>query len=128
VLFVTRALRVAAVAAVAFTLISSSQAAPPRYVPHFIAFVTLYGKGHVTSTPKGINCPPTCRAPFVKNAHIVLQATPAAGWTFVKFGGYCSGTDTTCGEDLTDPHDCAGPLCPIGAFGARAYFVPDPSQ
>jgi hypothetical protein len=126
--FVTGAIKVAAVVAVACTLISTSQAAPPQYVPHFVAFVTLFGKGHVTSTPKGIDCPPTCRALFPKNAHVVLQATPAAGWTFVKFGGYCMGTTTTCGEDLIDPHDCAGPLCPIGAFGSRAYFVQKSSQ
>ena len=121
--FVTAVLRVAAVAAVACTLISTSSAAPPRYVPHFISFVTLFGKGHVTSVPKGIDCPPTCRAPFLENAHIELHATPAAGWSFSKFSGYCQGKTQTCGEDLVSPHDCYGPLCPIGAFGARAYFV-----
>ena len=123
----TAALRVAAVAAVACTLISTSQAAPPRYVQHAVAFVTIFGKGHITRTPKGIDCPPTCRAVYLENAHVELHASPAAGWTFVKFGGYCAGKKTTCGENLISPHDCPGPLCPVGAFGSRAYFVKKPS-
>jgi hypothetical protein len=122
---VTAGLRVAAVAAVFCTLVcsASSQAAPPRYVPHFMAFITLYGKGSVTSVPKGIHCPGACRALFLENSHLELQAVAAPGWHLVKFSGYCTATTADCGFDLVSPHDCFGPLCPIGAFGTRVYFV-----
>lgn len=124
--FVTVVLRVAAVAAVACTLISSSQAAaPPRYVQHFMAFITIYGQGTVVSTPKGINCPRVCRALYLENSHLDLTATPAPGWKLVKFSGYCTSMTVDCGFDLISPHDCYGPLCPVGAFGTRVYFVRD---
>ena len=120
---VTGASRLVAAAAAACVLVSSSQAAPPQYVQHFVAFVTIYGHGSVRSVPKGIDCPKVCRARYLENAHLELVATPAKGWRFVRFGGYCSGRTRSCGFDLTSPHDCFGPLCPIGAFGTRAYFV-----
>lgn len=122
--FVTVVLRVAAVAAVACTLISSSQAAaPPHYVQHFMAFVTIYGKGTVRSVPKGIDCPRVCRALYLENSHLQLNATPAPGWKLEKFSGYCTSATVDCGFDLVSPHDCIGPLCPVGAFGTRVYFV-----
>lgn len=126
--FVTAVLRVAAVAAVACTLVfsASSQAAPPpHYVQHFMAFITLYGKGTVQSVPKGIDCPRVCRALFLENSHLELRAVPAPGWHLVKYSGYCNGTNAKCGFDLMSPHDCYGPLCPVGAFGTRVYFVKD---
>jgi hypothetical protein len=124
---VTAVLRVAAVGAVVCTLVctASSQAAPPRYVQHFMAFVTLYGKGRVESVPKGINCPGTCRALFLENSHLQLNAVPAPGWQLEKYSGYCTATTASCGFDLVSPHDCYGPLCPIGAFGTRVFFVKD---
>ena len=124
---VTGALRLVAAAAVACVLVSSSQAAPPRYVAHMVAFVTIYGHGTVESVPRGIDCPKVCRARYLQNSHVELRAVPARGWTFVKFNGYCHGKTQSCGFDLVSPHDCYGPLCPIGAFGSRAYFVRKPS-
>jgi len=123
VTIVTGAVRLAAALAIACVLVSSSQAAPPHYVQHFVAFVTIYGQGTVRSVPTGIDCPKVCRARYLENSHLKLEATPAKGWRFVRFGGYCHGTKRACGFDLVSPHDCFGPLCPIGAFGTRAYFV-----
>lgn len=123
---VTLALRVAAVAAVACTLISSSQASPPpAYAQHFMAFITLYGQGTVISTPKGIDCPRVCRALFVKRSHLQFTAVPAPGWRVEDFSGYCTSTTADCGFDLISPHDCDGAVCSIGAFGTRVFFVRD---
>jgi hypothetical protein len=40
------------------------------------------GLGRVTSSPAGINCPPTCSAPFDDDSTVVLVATPAPGYAF----------------------------------------------
>jgi hypothetical protein len=37
------------------------------------------GSGTVTSSPAGIDCPPTCSAPFKPGTVVTLQLTPAAG-------------------------------------------------
>jgi hypothetical protein len=44
------------------------------------------GKGIVTSSPKGIVCPPTCEAPFPRGSSVTLAAAPGTdnaftGWT-----------------------------------------------
>lgn len=44
------------------------------------------GKGTVTSSPAGLNCPGACSASFANSANITLTATPAAGSVFAGWG------------------------------------------
>jgi phospholipase C len=53
--------------------------------------VTVGGSGTVVSTPSGISCPSTCVASFAQGTSVALTATAGSGFTFVGFGGACSG-------------------------------------
>jgi Divergent InlB B-repeat domain len=53
------------------------------------------GTGAVSSSPAGINCGTTCTANFNQNASVTLTAAPAAGSSFVSWGGACSGATCT---------------------------------
>lgn len=109
-----------AAAAVAAALATGSTAFEHRDV----AFVTLVGHGTVSSLPRGIDCPQTCRGIFVRGTHLRLSATAAPGWRFAGFTSkWCNGATTPCAFDLVSPHDCIGGACPVGAFGVRALFV-----
>jgi hypothetical protein len=92
-----------------------------------VVFLTIAGQGTVTSVPRGISCPKTCRVAFGKDALVRLVAHPSAGWSFGQWAGSCEGTDGSCSFSLTSPHDCAGGLCTIGAFGVRVTFVRGPA-
>ena len=60
---------------------------------NFTLSITIaQGNGTVSSAPSGINCPGTCSAGFVSGAQVTLTATAAVGWSFVGWGGACSGT------------------------------------
>ncbi len=50
------------------------------------------GSGTVSSSPAGINCGSTCVASFTDGSVITLTANPAAGSSFIAWGGACSGT------------------------------------
>jgi hypothetical protein len=50
--------------------------------------------GHVASAPAQISCPPTCSGGFTGN--VILTATPDPGWTFIRWGGSCAGSNPTC--------------------------------
>ncbi len=52
------------------------------------------GTGIVTSSPPGINCPPTCTAAFPQNSQIKLNAIPSGSYVFGGWGGGCSGAST----------------------------------
>ena len=122
---VTFVLRVLGAVLVAGVLGASSAAAPSGL--RSVAFVAVHGHGTVTSTPRGIHCPNACRGVFTENDYITLHATPAPGWTFGHFEGYCKSETRTCGFELVSPHDCVG-RCPLGAFGTRAYFIRQPAS
>src|SRR5690242_9140096 len=50
------------------------------------------GSGTVTSSPAGINCGPTCAAPFAAGTSVTLTATADPGSTFAGWSGAgCSG-------------------------------------
>ncbi len=53
------------------------------------------GTGIVTSSPAGIDCPPTCSANFAQNTQVELNATPGDSYFFGGWRGSCSGM-TTC--------------------------------
>ncbi len=58
------------------------------------------GTGVVTSSPPGINCPPTCSAAFAANTQLTLSETPGTNNTFGGWSGACSGTGT-CAVSLS---------------------------
>ena len=106
---------------------ASSGAARPAFREHRVVFVTITGHGAVTSSPRGIDCPVTCRsAGFFKSEIVRLIAKPASGWRLRGWSsGWCARTSTpACVLTLVDSHDCARGACPIGAFGVRVTFVP----
>ncbi len=125
--FVTRLVRAVVLGALAAALLAA--AAPSHAGSAFrerrVVFVAIVGHGHVSSRPKGIECPADCRsAAFFKSEHVQLVARPAAGWRLVRWSGtWCSGPQATCAFDLVDSHDCAGGMCPVGAFGLRVTFA-----
>lgn len=106
----------------AAVLVATSSAASQRSYRR-VVFVAIAGHGRVTSLPAGLSCPRSCRAFFFKDHHVRLVAHPAAGWKLERWAGSCKGAATVCGFDLTDSHDCAAGMCPIGAFGERVTFV-----
>ncbi|MGZ4339840.1 MAG: hypothetical protein ACXVQ3_07270 [Gaiellaceae bacterium] len=114
------------VAALTGWLVAAPSASPPHYTFRDVALVTVTGHGAVRSTPRGINCPRTCRWLFVRGTHLRLRAIPAQGWRFAGFTSkWCNGPRSSCVFDLVSPHDCIGGACPVGAFGVRALFVRD---
>jgi len=56
--------------------------------------VVVAGRGRVTSTPRGLSCPGTCRASFALGA-VGLSAKASQGWRFAGWSGACHGV-TTC--------------------------------
>jgi len=122
---VTRVRAASVVAILAGVLgISAAAASPPHYVYRDVAFVTVTGHGTVTSTPRGIRCPASCRSLFIRGTHVSLHAAAAPGWRFAGFTSkWCSGDHAGCAFDLVSPHDCVGGACPVGSFGVRALFV-----
>jgi hypothetical protein len=59
--------------------------------------------GTVTSQPAGISCGATCGASFSAGAPVTLTAAPAAGATFVRWTGGCTGTAPQCTITMTAP-------------------------
>ncbi len=63
-------------------------------------FVARSGRGSVTGTivtGTVISCPSDCSEFFLLGGSITLTATPAAGWTFGRWAGQCTGsTSRTC--------------------------------
>ena len=52
------------------------------------------GSGNVTSSPVGISCGTDCTEDYAPGTAVVLTAAAAAGSTFVRWEGDCSGTGT----------------------------------
>lgn len=109
---------VALVAASIWASVGSSSTPIQRVV-----LVVINGKGKVTSTPKGISCPPTCRGGFAKDSLVHLHARPASGWRMLSFAGWCKSKKSACAFNLTTDHECSSKVCAVGAFGVQVYFV-----
>ena len=123
--FVSFRLRLLLIVVATATLASAALAAPPpRYVYRDVAFVTQFGHGTVTSSPRGISCPRRCRAVYVRGTHVVLRARPAPGWRLASFKSlWCKSRNGVCAFDLVSSHECSGGACPLGSFGVRVNFV-----
>jgi hypothetical protein len=57
--------------------------------------------GTVTSQPVGLSCGATCTASFSAGGQVILTATPAAGATFARWTGGCTGTAPQCTITMT---------------------------
>jgi hypothetical protein len=110
---------VAALVVAAVSIPTAGSVAPIKRV----VLIVIDGKGKVTSKPKGIACPKTCRGYFPKDSRVNLVAHPAAGWRIAKWSGECKSKTARCGFWLTTEHECSAQLCRVGAFGVRVYFV-----
>jgi uncharacterized repeat protein (TIGR02543 family) len=70
--------------------------------PSFQLTVSVTGRGSVRggaiSCGNGLN---TCGASVAPNTTLTLTATPAAGARFIRWGGACAGTRTTCTLTVT---------------------------
>lgn len=84
------------------------------------------GAGIVTSSPAGINCPPTCNAQFPENTQVELSATPAGSYFFGGWRGSCSGM-STCNLNLVSAENVTAIFAPgSGGTSVVAYvFTPD---
>jgi Divergent InlB B-repeat domain len=58
--------------------------------------VDVTGEGQVTSSPSGIQCPPTCSAPFAEGTPVTLTASAADGFAFAGWSGACTSDEASC--------------------------------
>ncbi|HET9680536.1 MAG TPA: hypothetical protein VFP19_00750, partial [Candidatus Limnocylindrales bacterium] len=88
-----------------------AQGAEFHLLPEHVSVTTTgEGTGRATSSPTGIDCPPTCSADFPYGLLLTLTATPDAGAAFKAWTGACAGQ---------------GPICklkPKGAVSTNAVF------
>lgn len=54
------------------------------------------GTGYVSASRPGIACPGDCQEAFLEGTTLQLNATPAAGSTFVGWTGACTGMSPSC--------------------------------
>jgi hypothetical protein len=123
----SKRIALALVAALAVAAVSVSAAGSSTPIERALIIV-VKGKGKVTSSPVGINCPRTCRNTFPKDSRVRLVAHPATGWRVSKWTGYCTGTSVRCAFYLTTDHECSSQLCATGAFGVKIAFVRRPAS
>ncbi len=107
---------------------AGANSAPPPQAASFQVTVTApaAGTGTVTSSPPGINCPPTCTATFSRNTQVKLTATPGSNHSFEGWGGACSGT-SSCILTMTATHSVTATFAAAGGGShVIAYiFTPD---
>lgn len=79
------------------TALFTTTQGPPPPPPTSSLSVRLTGKGSVTSSPAGINCPTTCDASFPQGTVVTLTETDSVtAWHFYQWTGACTGTSPTC--------------------------------
>ncbi|HZW79200.1 MAG TPA: hypothetical protein VFF50_01900 [Candidatus Deferrimicrobiaceae bacterium] len=82
--------------------------------------------GIVTSSPAGINCPPTCSAKFPLNTQVELSAAPGDSYFFGGWRGSCSGM-STCSLNVVSAENVTAIFTPASSgTNVVAYvFTPD---
>jgi hypothetical protein len=84
-----------------------------------VSIVTDNADGKVTSTPAGIDCPPTCSADFTTSTNVVLQQSVLHNQTeFIGWTGNCVGGGNTCSVSLLVP---GGPIVPFNPTVAANF-------
>ena len=64
--------------------------------------MSVVGKGRVTSSPSGINCPGACWSRYPTDARVRLVAHPARGWKLKSWAVACQGS-RQCVTKLVGP-------------------------
>ena len=80
-------------------LMDSGKGVSATFSPESQLAVTVSGNGNVSGESGAINCGNNgnvCAAKFANNKTVTLNATPAAGSTFLGWSGACGGTSTIC--------------------------------
>jgi hypothetical protein len=82
---------------------SSDSAASSQAGPTFQLTVSppAAGTGTISSSPPGINCPPTCTASFPQNSQVKLTAIPGKSYYFAGWTSGCSGMSGGCNLRLS---------------------------
>ena len=98
--------------------------AGPLQEGSFTLTVKISGKGHVQSSPSGIDCPHECSADFEAESEVVLTEKPAIGWMFVRWEGCSSSVDGPLAAEASDAETCT--VFMDGAMEVTAHFKPKP--
>jgi hypothetical protein len=69
---------------------------PPVLFHTFSVGVSGVGRGRVTSSPAGLDCPDACSLEFQSGSSVTLTATPASGSRLAAWTGACTGATRTC--------------------------------
>ncbi|MDH4276240.1 MAG: hypothetical protein OEW08_14500, partial [Gammaproteobacteria bacterium] len=85
---------------------------------------TGLGGGTVTTASGTINCGVDCSQFYLLGGSEVLAATPAAGSTFVRWLGDCSGTTATCPLSITSNRSVRAEFAIAGGIPALTDFSP----
>lgn len=83
------------------------------YVPVYNLNVTVTGSGNVSSSPAGINCPPTCTKEYDHGTSVTLTATPNSGYFFTGWAGNCTGNSPTCTLTMDAAKNVTATFLPI---------------
>lgn len=84
-----------------------------------VSIVTDNGDGKVTSTPSGIDCPPTCTADFTTSTNVILTQSVLHNQTeFIGWTGNCTGGGNSCSVPLLAP---GGPVIPVNPTVAANF-------
>jgi uncharacterized repeat protein (TIGR02543 family) len=78
--------------AVILFVLGAPASAGPLQENSFTLKVGVSGQGHVSSNPRGIDCPGTCSAGFAVESTVALSQSASSGWVFAGWSGDCSGT------------------------------------
>jgi hypothetical protein len=80
------------------------------------------GRGTVRSRPPGIECPPTCAAPFPAGTTVSLDAARRAGSAFARWDGAC-GTAATCTVTLAGDRTVSARFDRCAAADFRGFVI-----
>jgi Divergent InlB B-repeat domain len=122
--------RLTAVSAIALVVCVGGAIAHGAATAPKTLFVAVSGGGTIRSSPRGIVCPPACRARFAAGRVVRLSASARAGWRFSRWLRGCSGTRASClvrmnaSRAVTAVFVRVPPPPPPAPIGTRANPVP----